>query len=134
MACAVYFQSVDPSVNGKGRNVDIITRNQDVPSTSPITCAPPSKDEITDLELEKELKEMYKIATWQMYHRIQASRLSNVYISKPCSHTETRHQSITTHSQWSQENILCTSSNNSDSISQFSSHGYYDQPLCVQRL
>ena len=123
-------------MNGDGRDVEIMTRNQNIQleasekesPTAPIPCAPPSKDEIFRLELEKELNEMYEIATWQMYRRIKAARRRNVCISKSCSRIETRHQSIYTHSKWSQENIQSTSGH-TDNIAQFDRRGNHDEPF-----
>jgi len=141
--------SIHGSANGNGRDVNImriparslkdvtplsikhngpfIDAVKESASTAPIPCAPPSRDEISDLELEKELQEMYKIATWQMYHRIQSARRRNIGIGESGSNLETQHQSISTHSHWPQENSQANSYN--DDISQFKNYDHHDQPF-----
>ena len=142
------------SANGNGRDVNImriparslsvvtpLTRKHNRPfidalnkraSTAPIPCAPPSKDEISDLELEKELQEMYIISTWQMYHRIQSARRRGIGIGKAGSNLETQHQSISTHSCWPQESSRTNSYN--DDISQFKKYDPYDQPFAFNNF
>mmetsp|Transcript_33088 Transcript_33088/g.39614 ORF Transcript_33088/g.39614 Transcript_33088/m.39614 type:complete len:154 (+) Transcript_33088:173-634(+) len=146
MGCAIHGSNVDrnrrdaesmrmPARSLKGRNPR--TRKQNEPfidtymkkdSTAPIPCAPPSRDELSDLELERELQEMYKIATWQMYHRIQSARRTNISIAKSGTNVATRHQSISSHSNWSQESTHANNYN--DEISQFHYDDHdHDQPF-----
>lgn len=102
-------------------------------STAPIPCAPPSRGELSNLELEKELQDMYKTATWQMHHRIQSSRRrNNVGIGKSVSHVKIVHRSAVYRSHFSQENSRAK--NYSNGISQFNNDYDHDQPLAFDNF
>ena len=53
---------------------------------TPIPCPPPSPLRSCEKQEEEMLEEMYKLATWQMYHRIVNARkkniLTNVYTNE----------------------------------------------------
>ena len=102
------------------------------PSTPPIPCAPPSKDELSELRLEAELQEKYEIATIQMYFRIQSARSRNNDIIPSRSNIETPYQTISNHSRCSRGGAHTSSPKNN--MSQLGGHVNYDEQFAFEDL